>query len=74
VRLETGSGSPLRKPYVIFFILGLAAAVVAGLVYLLGPCSAAGGVSEWNRGPGEYQPSKNLILSFGFWAPSFPLS
>jgi len=60
----------LRKPYVIFFILGLAAAVVAGLVYLLGPLLGGGG--EFLNGievQGNINRLKTLILSFGFWAP-----
>jgi uncharacterized membrane protein YdjX (TVP38/TMEM64 family) len=70
VRLEAGSGSPLRKPYIVLFILGLAAAVVAGLVYLLGPLLGGGG--EFLNGieiQGNIHRLKTLILSFGLWAP-----
>jgi len=33
---EEGSETSLKKTYIVIFILGLVAAVVAGLVYLLG--------------------------------------
>ena len=60
----------MRKLCVILFILGLVAAVVAGLVYLLGPLLGGGG--ELLNGievQGNINRLKTLILSFGFWAP-----
>jgi uncharacterized membrane protein YdjX (TVP38/TMEM64 family) len=60
----------LRKPYVILFILGLVAAVVAGLLYLLGPLLGGGGaVLNGFEVQGNINRLKTLILSFGFWAP-----
>ena len=70
MRLEAGGGSPLRRSYLILFILGLVAAVVGGLVYLLIPGPRGGG--DFFNGielQGNIHRLKTLILSFGFWAP-----
>ena len=70
MRLEAGGGSPLRRSYLILFILGLVAAVVGGLVYLLVPGPRGGG--DFFNGielHGNIQRLKTLILSFGLWAP-----
>ncbi len=60
----------MRKSYLILFILGLVAAVVGGLVYLLIPVPGGGG--DFLNGI-ELQDNihrlKTLILSFGLWAP-----
>jgi uncharacterized membrane protein YdjX (TVP38/TMEM64 family) len=60
----------LRKSYLILFILGLVAAVVGGLVYLLFPVPRGGG--DFLNGielQGNIHRLKTLILSFGLWAP-----
>jgi uncharacterized membrane protein YdjX (TVP38/TMEM64 family) len=60
----------LRKSYLIFLILGLVAAVVAGLVYLLVAAPRGGG--DFLNGielQGNIHRLKALILSFGLWAP-----
>jgi uncharacterized membrane protein YdjX (TVP38/TMEM64 family) len=60
----------LKKSYIVIFILGLVAAVVAGLVYLLG--QRPGGGVEFLNGieiQGNIHRLKTLVLSFGLWAP-----
>ena len=60
----------MKKPYIILFILALVAAVVSGLVCLLGPLLGGGG--EFLNGikvQGNIHRLKTLILFFGFWAP-----
>ena len=60
----------MKKTYIVIFILGLVAAVVAGLVYLLG--SRPGDGVEFLNGieiQGNIHRLKNLVLSFGLWAP-----
>jgi uncharacterized membrane protein YdjX (TVP38/TMEM64 family) len=70
VSLETGGGSPLKKSYFVLFILGLVAAVVIGLGYLLGPLlGGGGGFLNGIEVQGNINRLKTLILSFGFWAP-----
>ncbi len=60
----------MRKAYLILLILGLVAAVVAGLVYLLVPGPRGGGdfFNEIEL-QGNIYRLKALILSFGLWAP-----
>ncbi|NWF57529.1 MAG: TVP38/TMEM64 family protein [Syntrophaceae bacterium] len=68
--MEAGGGRPLRKHSIVILILGLVAAVVAGLLYLLGPL--LGGGREFLNGieiQGNISRLKTLILSFGLWAP-----
>ncbi len=70
MRLEAGGGSSLRKSYLILLILGLVAAVVGGLIYLLIPGPRGGG--DFLNGielQGNIHRLKTLILSFGLWAP-----
>ena len=60
----------MKKSYIVIFILGLVAAVVAGLVYLLGQRPGDG--VEFLNGieiHGNINRLKTLVLSFGFWAP-----
>jgi len=60
----------LRKSFIVIFILGLVAAVVAGLVYLL--ALRPGGGGEFLNGieiQGNIHRLKTVILSFGLWAP-----
>ena len=60
----------MKKSCIVIFILGLVAAVVAGLVYLLG--TRPGGGVEFLNGieiHGNIHRLKTLVLSFGFWAP-----
>jgi len=67
---EEGSETSLKKTYIVIFILGLVAAVVAGLVYLLG--QRPGIAVEILKGieiQGNIHRLKTLVLSFGLWAP-----
>lgn len=60
----------MRKSYLILLILGLVAAVVGGLIYLLIPGPRGGG--DFLNGielQGNIHRLKTLILSFGLWAP-----
>ena len=60
----------MRRSHLILFILGLVAAVVGGLVYLLIPGPRGGG--DFFNGielHGNIHRLKTLILSFGLWAP-----
>jgi uncharacterized membrane protein YdjX (TVP38/TMEM64 family) len=60
----------LKKSYFVLFILGLVAAVVIGLGYLLGPLlGGGGGFLNGIEVQGNINRLKTLILSFGFWAP-----
>ncbi len=60
----------MRKPHVVILIVGMVVAVVAGLVYLLGPLPGGwGGVLNGIEIQGNIHRLKTLILSFGLWAP-----
>jgi uncharacterized membrane protein YdjX (TVP38/TMEM64 family) len=60
----------LRKFCIIIFILGIVAAVVVGLGYLL--AARSGGGVQFLNGieiQGNIHRLKTLVLSFGLWAP-----
>lgn len=60
----------MKKTYIVILILGLVAAVVGGLVCLLGPGPEDG--VEFLNGiefQGNIHRLKSLVLSFGLWAP-----
>lgn len=59
----------MRKISVIFLILGLTAAVIAGLFCLLAPRSGGVEFLEGIEVQGNINRLKALILSFGLWAP-----
>ncbi len=70
IRERRVSEPPLKKIYVVILILGLVAAVVAGLVYLLG--QRPGITADILKGieiQGNIHRLKTLVLSFGLWAP-----